>query len=122
MVRSVDDSLWVQYASFNDLEIGMGKYHTQYWGADTDFDRRPRGGGDPGTSTPDTFGDMIGKSFKYMSSYSNRVIDVNLFFITAWNEWNEQALLEPDDIWGFGFIKALRQKLQSVPLQLKNFK
>jgi len=42
-------------------------------------------------------------------------IDANLFFVTAWNEWNEQALLEPDDVHHFGYLKALRRAVHCVP-------
>ena len=38
----------------------------------------------------------------------------NLFFINAWNEWNEQAVLEPTDLSGFGFLAQLSDALSRV--------
>ena len=39
----------------------------------------------------------------------------NLFFINAWNEWNEQAVLEPStDLSGFGFLAQLSDALSQV--------
>ena len=38
----------------------------------------------------------------------------NLFFINAWNEWNEQAVLEPTDLSGFGFLAQLSDALSQV--------
>jgi hypothetical protein len=35
-------------------------------------------------------------------------VRTNFFFVTAWNEWNEQAILEPDDVNGFGYFEALQ--------------
>ena len=39
-------------------------------------------------------------------------------FVTAWNEWNEQAVLEPDDTHGHGMLRALRDALRSVPVRV----
>lgn len=35
----------------------------------------------------------------------------NLFVVSAWNKWNEQSILEPDAVDGFGYLNALRQAL-----------
>ena len=41
----------------------------------------------------------------------------NLFFINTWNEWNEQAVLEPStDLSGFGFLAQLSDALSQVGL------
>ena len=33
--------------------------------------------------------------------------------VVAWNEWTEQAVLEPSDRYGFGYLEALRKSLKN---------
>ena len=33
---------------------------------------------------------------------------INYVIINAWNEWNEQTMLEPSDVHGYGYIEAVR--------------
>ena len=35
--------------------------------------------------------------------------DINYILINAWNEWNEQTCLEPSDIYGYQYIKAVKE-------------
>jgi hypothetical protein len=53
-----------------------------------------------------------------MSKLGGRTIEKNLFFITAWNEWNEQALLEPDSTFKFGFLEAVQRNVRSVSVNI----
>ena len=32
-------------------------------------------------------------------------------FISAWNEWNEQTMLEPNSIDGYKYLKAVKKVL-----------
>ena len=85
---------------------------TQYWGANTGFDKRPRGGDAPPLKvTPEDLRHAVSASFERMAGTPQRWAEPNLFFVTAWNEWNEQATLEPDDEHGAGFLNAFRQAL-----------
>mmetsp|Transcript_10512 Transcript_10512/g.13327 ORF Transcript_10512/g.13327 Transcript_10512/m.13327 type:complete len:835 (+) Transcript_10512:116-2620(+) len=103
-------------ASTFDMPLNVKK---QYWGAHAGFDKRPR--------TPDFPLDYIVKeenfdtglktSFEKMSDYSNREVDYNFFFLTAWNEWNEQAVLEPDTEHKFNYLEILRSNLEQSPLR-----
>jgi hypothetical protein len=34
--------------------------------------------------------------------------------IFAWNEWSEQAALEPSDVHGYGFLEALKSCKEAV--------
>jgi len=90
----------------------------QYWGAFSGFDRRPR---DPQaiglTRSVKEFSNGVGCSFSCMNDVS-REIGTNLYFITAWNEWNEQAVLEPSTQHRFGYLQSLHQNLISFPTRL----
>ena len=37
--------------------------------------------------------------------------DVPLITINFWNEWTEMSYLEPDDVYGYGYLKAVRDVL-----------
>jgi hypothetical protein len=52
-----------------------------------------------------------------MSQYANRRVGTNFFFTTAWNEWNEQALLEPDSVNKMAYLESLQRSLSSVPMR-----
>jgi len=90
----------------------------QYWGSYAGFDRRPRV---PDSDTykvgPKSFKKGLEKSFSKMAETSRSLVP-NLFFHTAWNEWNEQAILEPDTSSGFGKLEALREALEKMPIHL----
>ena len=55
-------------------------------------------------------------SFEGMSAKNSREIGKNFYFITAWNEWNEQAVLEPDNEHGFVYLNAINWRLRNVPI------
>jgi hypothetical protein len=102
-----------------NLKLGHNVGHIQYWGAFTSFDRRPRDNDAPPIlRTPQQFDEALEKSFATMSKLRGRSIDKNLYFVTAWNEWNEQALLEPDSTYKFAFLEAVQKNVRSVGLNI----
>jgi hypothetical protein len=107
-------------ASLYDLDPEMLGVSHQYWGAFTGFDRRPRDkSATPLLRSVDDFKRGLYQSFLNMNQdHIKSEQDLNLFFITAWNEWNEQALLEPDDKYRFGFLKALLYNLKHFPRRM----
>jgi hypothetical protein len=104
-------------ASWSDINLESGQQ--QYWGAYTGFDRRVR---DANASAfnkakPKEVLKHLRTSFKSMAQHANQPRpNLNLYFLTAWNEWNEQALLEPDSVHEDGMLRALRDALRSVPV------
>ncbi len=111
-------------ASYTDVTLHNMEpnRHVQYWGAFVGFDRRPRVMSAPiNRRTPLEFKNgLCLKTFPILASYRNRNIGTNFLFITAWNEWNEQAVLEPNSDDHFGYLNALKYCLSNVPaLQVK---
>ena len=122
LFASFQHSLDRETAAVSDENLGLGDEksdHVQYWGAFTSFDCRPRRPDQsPILRTPKQFDDGLRESFAAMSTDRARRIDKNLYFITAWNEWNEQALLEPDSTYKFGFLEAVQKQTRSVSLNI----
>lgn len=113
------DPYALETASWHNVDpASIGVSH-QYWGAFTGFDRRPRDNSFiPILRSVEEFQQGVYKSFWNMNQeHIETEQDLNLFFVTAWNEWNEQALLEPDDTYRFGFLRALKHNLQHFPLK-----
>eukprot|EP01083_Nonionella_stella_P096236 270459_1 len=107
-------------ASANDLTELLDTYPTQYWGAFTGFDRRPRDSSTKAAQwrTVQDFDRGLRCSFQGMADNRDREIQKNLYFITAWNEWNEQAILEPDSTNGFGYLEAMKISLSEFPISV----
>lgn len=105
-------------ASVRDLALPVPT--TQYWGAYSSFDPRPRRpAAHPARNdlTPALFQSQLMESFAAMTASTARFVSPNLYFVTAWNEWNEQAVLEPDEKNGFGYLLALKTALESIQVR-----
>jgi hypothetical protein len=101
-----------QKSSTHNLDLNVP---LEYWGAYTGFDRRvrePTAGNFPVSFKE--FSDSLQVSFEAMATI-NRNIGLNLFFVIAWNAWNEQPLSEPDDQYSFGYLDTLYKCLQGIP-------
>lgn len=76
----------------------------RYLGAFVDWDNTPRKknkaliitGGNP-------------SKFEYYLSEQSRRSESKLIFINAWNEWAEGAFLEPDTIWAYRYLSAVKK-------------
>ena len=106
-------------ASMENLPSMSGPDKVQYWGATVSFDRRPRSGDYdyPVLRNPVEFGMAYSAMISRLSSLPGREIDVALNFICAWNEWNEQAVLEPEETTGFELIQQILSTVTQVPVR-----
>ena len=85
----------------------------QYWGAFTGFNNAVREGDADLNVTPSAFQEALLHSFNAMAQSPWRRVPDNYFFVSAWNEWNEQNVLEPDDQNGFAYLRVLKFALQT---------
>lgn len=58
-------------------------------------------------STPDLFYKLVRQTLQKR----NQIFQYPIMFIKSWNEWGEGNYMEPDTVWGKGYIKALRKAL-----------
>jgi hypothetical protein len=91
----------------------------QFWGAYTGFDARPRRPKEdkPRTVSPPEFEQNLRTLFHCpnVTRRRSKAVEENFIFVTAWNEWNEQAVMEPNSVWGNGYLEALKAAVESVP-------
>lgn len=60
-------------------------------------------------STPKLFGDWVESVLNKFQPFSK---EENFVFVNAWNEWAEGNHLEPDQMWGRGYLEELKHALQ----------
>lgn len=85
---------------FNHIKVN-------YLGAFTGWDnsaRKDESGFIIRNSTPDKFERYLRKQVKKSFERGNEYL-----FINAWNEWSEGAYLEPDDKYGYSYLKSVRK-------------
>lgn len=57
-------------------------------------------------ASPEKFGEHMAQLLTVLARRSN---EQPLVFVNAWNEWAEGAYLEPDNVWGYEMLRAVKQ-------------
>ena len=75
------------------------------------WDRTPRAGKNSEIvvdSTPDRFQETVERAIELIKQ---KEPEHQLLFLKAWNEWGEGDYVEPDQKFGHGYIKAIRNAI-----------
>ena len=57
-------------------------------------------------NTPENFERALRDAKAYTDSHTDRP---PLITINSWNEWTESSYLEPDDLYGYGYLEAIKR-------------
>lgn len=87
--------------------------HKHYLGSFLGFDNSPRRGNKSEfvfeNNSPDVFERNFRKQYIRSVNLENEFI-----FINAWNEWGEGTFLEPDELYHFGYLEAIRRVVDEI--------
>jgi lipopolysaccharide biosynthesis protein len=105
-----------QYAKLiRFLESRLDPPYKRFHGVLPSWDNTPRAGSRGQfilNTTPDLFRHLLSSAIRRTKQRFEE--EEQIVFINAWNEWAEGAYLEPDAVYGHGFLESCRLALQSA--------
>lgn len=60
-------------------------------------------------NTPENVGKMLQGAMDYIDAHEGQN---PLIIVNSWNEWTESSYLEPDDLYGYGYLEVFKEKLK----------
>ena len=61
-------------------------------------------------NTPELFKQAMEMACDYVNSHQN---PAPLITVNSWNEWTETSYLQPDDLYGYGYLEAVKKALEA---------
>jgi hypothetical protein len=94
-----------------DWEVTEKMYKQPYFPhISVGWDNNPRFNGFRGgivkNNTPENFAKALAHAKKYADNHPNQP---PLITINSWNEWTETSYLMPDDLYGYGYLEAVKK-------------
>ncbi len=121
-LNSVTHYQYIHYADFNngyegclpsvaaEFERIHNEYSVPYYPhATVGWDNNPRF---PHITYPiikDNTPELFKKALLLAKEYCDKYNDIPLITINSWNEWTEMSYLEPDDVFGYGYLEAVKE-------------
>ena len=103
--REITDDAEQKWKEFYD------KYDVPYYPhVSLGWDNNPRfdsfRGGIVKNNTPENVEDALRRVKAFVDSHD---LPVPLITVNSWNEWTETSYLEPDDLYGYGYLEAIKK-------------
>lgn len=107
-LRQIDyDEVWNQILEHHPVSDKMIPC------AFTDWDNTPRYG-NRGYLYKGVTAEKFKKYFSSLVKKAKQEYSTDMIFLFAWNEWTEGGYLEPDELYGYGFLNAIKQVLDEI--------
>lgn len=105
--KSIDyEELWMHI-----INVDYSSYRDVYVGGVVGYDDTPRRGSN-GTSIINASPEIFEKYLKKLIKL-NENNGVDMVFLNAWNEWGEGMYLEPDEKYGYRYLEAVKNALET---------
>lgn len=98
----------IDYAMFSEYMIKRYAHNKHYLGSFLGFDNSPRRGNKTNFVFENNSPDVFEKFFREQYIRSIK-LENEFMFINAWNEWGEGTFLEPDELYRYGYLEAIRR-------------